>query len=214
MHVRLSALAVAASLAMAATAHATPADPTAPEPTVAPESPPALTDHDRHMMGARWSTKRLLGEILAGAVVGSLTAYGTFEAMCGDDSDCFGASLMAAGMNFAVTPLAVWGTGRALGGQGSLGWTYLGGVVSLAAFSATGPADESTEDALDRFKIELTVATILLPISSAVMSELSSHLRYKQWQAGHPTSFQAGLVPTYDHRGGVSGALGQVGWRF
>lgn len=213
MHVRPSALVVATTLAIASTAHATPAaDPVTAEPTLAPAAP--LTDQDRHMMGARWSTKRLVGEILAGAVIGSLTAYGTYSAMCGDDSDCFGASLMAAGMNFAITPLAVWGTGRMIGGQGSLGWSYLGGVVSLAAFSATGPADESTEDALNRFQIELTVATILLPIASAVTFELSSHLRYKQWQAGHPTSFQAGIVPAYDLHRGLTGALGQVSLRF
>lgn len=217
MSISIRSLSLIAALAIASTAHAAPAKiaaATEPEPTLAPDGPPPLTDHDRHMMGARWSSKRLVGEILAGAVVGSLAAYATFSATCGEGSDCFGESLLSAGVNFAITPLAVWGTGRWAGGAGTVGWTYLGGAVSLAAFSAPGPADESTEDALSRFKLELAISTILLPITSSIMFELSSHVRYKQWQAGHPTSFQANVVPTYDPRGGIAGAVGQVGWTF
>jgi hypothetical protein len=217
MTISIRSLSVIAALAIASTAHAAPAPTTAAvtaaEPELAPDGPPALTDHDRHMMGARWSNKRLIGEILAGAVVGSLAAYATYSATCGEDSDCFGESLLSAGVNFAITPLAVWGTGRWAGGAGTIGWTYLGGAVSLAAFSAPGPADESLADAQSRFQLELAISTILLPITSSIMFELSSHVRYKQWQAGHPTSFQANIVPTRD-RGGVTGAVAQVGWTF
>ncbi len=89
--------------------------------------------------------QRMVVEILAGAAVGSLAAYATYESLC-DGEDGLGAGLAGAGMNFAITPLAVWGVGRWMGGQGSVGWTYLGAGVALASrrsmagAASTGPS--------------------------------------------------------------------------
>jgi len=40
----------------------------------------------------------------------------------------------AFGANFAVTPLAVWGIGAAMSGEGSLGYSYLGASLALTPF--------------------------------------------------------------------------------
>jgi hypothetical protein len=181
----------------------------APPPSsyAAPLPPPPPNTDAAHMDGARFSGKRFVVEILAGGALGSLVAYGTYSSLCGR-GDCTGAALAGFGMNFAVTPLAVWGVGRAMGGEGTLGWTYLGASTALAPFSVSGPADESTSDMIARIDLEFAMSALFLPITSSLFYELSSHLHYKQWRASQPAGFA--IAPVYGEHHHVTGALGQV----
>src|ERR1700733_4030101 len=86
---------------------------------------------------ARFSGKRLLVEILGGELVGGLATALTFRGLC-DGTDCFGSAMLAFGADVAVTPLAVWGIGKAMGGDGGLGYAYLGGSIALSPFGVTG----------------------------------------------------------------------------
>ncbi len=167
------------------------------------------------MQRAKFSGARFAVEILTGAVVGSLATYGTYESMCDGNGDCFGAGLAGFGVSFAITPLAVWGVGNWMGGDGSLGWTYAGAAVAVSPLGTPGSPDEAPADTLQRINIELAVSTILLPITSATFYELTSHLHYTRWKtAADAGNLSFGIAPTYDHRGGVDGALGRLSLRF
>jgi hypothetical protein len=172
-----------------------PSAPAAPE---VPRSP-----HER----ARFSGKRLVLEILGGELTGSIATALTFKGLC-DGTDCFGSAIAAFGVNLAVTPLAVWGIGAAMGGEGSLGYTYLGASVALTPFSVTGSADESPADALSRLSIEVWMSSILLAPCSALIYEASSHGR---WSREH--AINVSLKPIRD-RENVSGVAGFVTGRF
>lgn len=227
---RLLVAAVSAAIvarSASAAAAPSPASPTpliadvpAAAPAVVPIEPPyaavasAPSKVDERMERARFSGRRFVVELLAGAAVGSLAAYATFESMCDGRGDCLGAALAGTAVNFAVTPLAVWGVGRWSGGQGTLGWTYLGGVAPLGAFGATGQPNESPTEALSRVKLELAISTLLLPVSSALCFELSSHMGYTRWRtAAQAGNLSLGIAPTYN-RHGVDGAMGQLSLRF
>lgn len=203
------ALAVTLLLTFTADALADEAPPAAVAPAPAAAEPGRNADADR-MHRARFSGKRLLVEIVAGALVGSVVSYLTFEATCSDGDDCFGAAFLAFGANVAVTPIAVWGVGNLMDGQGSLGWTYLGASVALAPFSATGPVDETPAEALQRIKIELIVATIALPITSALLYELSSGLKFVRWRQRETA---VGVTPIAGS-GGIDGVMGAFSTRF
>jgi hypothetical protein len=212
---------VLAAAIIAGQAPAAAADPPTPAPASGVMTAPAAAAANPHhsppagepMQAARFSGKRLVIEMLAGAAVGSIAAYATFEVLC-SGTDCFGASLAGAAVNFAITPLAVWGTGRWAGGQGTVGMTYLGGSVAFAAFSVPGQPNEAPSDTLNRVKIELAISTLVLPVTSAAFFELSSHLGYERWRSAAAAGNLAfGVVPTYD-RHGMAGAMGQLSLRF
>lgn len=131
---------------------------------------------------ARFSGKRFTLEILGGEVVGSLVTGLTFNALC-SGNDCLGSAFAAFGANVAITPLAVWGIGAAMGGEGSLGYSYLGASIALAPFGVTGSADESPSDALSRVEVETVVSSILLAPCSALMYEMSSHVAWSREHA-------------------------------
>jgi hypothetical protein len=218
-----TAFSVSFSVAVSATAAPVPqpavadvAD-TQPAPMLAPSEqplPPAPPPRDDTMEAARFSGKRFVVEILAGAVVGSAVAYGTYESLCDGRGDCLGAGLAGFGMNFAVTPLAVYGVGRWMGGQGSLGWTYVGGLTALSAFSAPGSPDETPDQTISRINIEFAISTLLLPVTSAAFYELSSHVRYTRWhQQARLGTMSAGIAPLYAPHG-VDGAMGQMSLTF
>ncbi|HTJ40512.1 MAG TPA: hypothetical protein VL463_00390 [Kofleriaceae bacterium] len=171
--------------------------------TAAAQPRDASDDH------ARFSGGRLVAEILAGAVVGSAVAYGTYESLC-DGHDCLGAGLAGFGANFAVTPLAVWGVGRWMGGDGTLGMTYLGASTALAPFSAPGSPDESPSDTIDRINVEFAISTLLLPVTSSLFFELSSHVR---WKEAHPDAAFA-IAPVRDRHGATTGAIAELSFSF
>ncbi len=131
---------------------------------------------------ARFSGKRFVIETLGGEVVGALVTGLTFNVLCSGD-DCLGSAFASFGMNVAVTPLAVWGIGKAMGGEGSLGYSYLGASIALAPFSVTGAADESPSDALGRVEVETIVSSILLAPCSALMYEMTSQMTWSREHA-------------------------------
>lgn len=150
----------------------------------------------------RFSGKRFVVEILGGELVGSLVTGLTFNALC-NGRDCLGSAITAFGANIAVTPLTVWGIGQVMGGDGSLGYTYLGGSTALAAFSVPGPVDESPSDALSRITLEAWMSSILLAPCSAALYELTSHVK---WSRDH--AVQIGVSPHGD------GAMGMISGRW
>ncbi len=170
---------------------------------------PALADvptetaaHER----ARFSGKRLAVEIAAGELAGALAAGLTFSGLCHGDG-CLGAGLAAFGADFAVAPLAVWGTGEAMGGAGSLGYTYLGATTALAAFSVPGSPDETPADTASRIGLELTISSLLMPACSALLYEVSSNQR---WVREHAVTIA--VRPLYERTG--TGGIGMVSARW
>jgi len=183
-------------------------------PPAAQGAPAPAAQRDDRMERAQFSTKRLVVEILGGAVVGSLAGYATYHSLCDGRGDCLGSALTGAAVNFAVTPLATWGIGSWMGGQGSLSWTYLGGSVAFAAFSAPPPANESPGDTISRIDTEFAIASFLLPVTSAAFYELSSHVAFTRWRtAAQSGNLAFGVVPLRD-RGGLGGAMGELALRF
>jgi len=160
--------------------------------------------HDDH---ARFSGKRLAIEIIGGELTGALVTGLTFNALCNGE-DCLGSAFAAFGANFAVTPLAVWGIGAAMGGEGSLGYSYLGASLALTPFSVTGSADESPSDAVNRVSIEAWVSSILLAPCSAIMYEASSH---GSWVREHQVNV---AVRTLHDREGLDGAAAMISGRW
>lgn len=126
------------------------------------------------MRGARFSGKRLVVEILVGGAVQTLVAYGTYKSTCGDEP-CLGGALGGWFAGFAVTPLAVWGTGKLMGGEGKLSHAYYGAVPALAPFSATEAP----------IGLQFALSSVFLPITSAIMYELSSHIASERWTREH-----------------------------
>jgi hypothetical protein len=94
----------------------------------------------------RFSGKRLAVEILVGEASGLLTSY----LLC-NDSNCPG------------------GVGNAMGGQGSLLYSYFGASPALTPFSMPGSPDESPADTLSRIRVEATISAVILPVCSALL---------------------------------------------
>ncbi|MFT3696260.1 MAG: hypothetical protein QM831_24180 [Kofleriaceae bacterium] len=149
----------------------------------------------------RFSGKRLAVEILGGELTGILSTALTFNALCSPGSDCLGPALLAYGVDFAVTPAAVWGIGQAMGGEGSLGYSYLGGLTALAAFSVPGSPDETPSETVSRVSLEAYVAAVLLAPCSSLMYELTSHVT---WAREHQVTAAFRAVD------GNSGAVGVI----
>ncbi len=146
---------------------------------------------------ARFSGKRMFVEMLAGAAVGSLAGYLAFEGAGGEGA---GALIAGLGANIVVTPLVVYGTGRAMGGMGTLGWTYTGGLV---AFS--GPAATPQEAA-----VSLAIGMVLMPVTSSLMYEVSSHMKSKAFER---IANGVAIAPIID-RDRVTGARAGLAFRF
>jgi hypothetical protein len=160
----------------------------------------------RDMDRARFSGKRLVLEILAGEAAGLLTTF----LLC-NDSSCPGDGWIAFGADFAVTPLAVWGVGTALGGRGSLGYAYLGASPALTPLSMPGSPDESPADTLSRIRTEAMVSALLLPVCSAVLYEATSHFASVRWRTEHAPQLTVRPVIGHD---GVTGGVGALSLRF
>jgi hypothetical protein len=104
------------------------------------------------------------------------------------------------GSEIAVTPLVVWGTGKAMGGRGTLGSAYLGATAAFAGPSAT------PEQAV----VSLAVGMVLMPLTSALVYEVSSHVRSKRFEAIANSVAIAPIVDSY----GVSGVRAGLSFRF
>jgi hypothetical protein len=162
-----------ASLLVSTTAHADEATPPPATPELAPAPVPAQPSVDRptppRATRGAFSGKRLVVEMLAGGVAGGLAGYAVFSGLGGDS---FGAAMAGLGANIAVTPLVVYGTGRAMGGEGGLGSAYLGGLIAFSGPSATP----------DQAAVSFAIGMTLMPITSALMYEVSSHIRSRTAQ--------------------------------
>lgn len=202
------AAALAATLAIAVptlaranteVASTTTVDASATAAALAPTDAPPIADAPAPQSSTRgnFSGGRLVVEMLAGAVVGSLVGYGVYSAVGGDG---IGPVLAGLGAEIVVAPLVVYGTGRAMGGQGTLGMTYLGGLIAFSGPSA------SPEEAV----VSLAVGMVLMPVTSALMFEVSSHMRSKRAAA---VVRAASLTPVGDS-GGVTGLRASVGVAF
>jgi len=172
---------------------------------VAPPVAPAALDHDDRLAAARrakFSVGRFFLESLSSAVVGSLAAYGTFKATCGDQP-CLGGGLGSLGVNVVVTPLTVWGVGEATGGAGGFGWALLGGLVAFSGYTA-GTTDPT---------LPLVIGVVLMPFTSALMYELSSNTN-AQRALRSGTALAPTFAPLVGPSNGVVGAVGAIGGRF
>jgi hypothetical protein len=185
-------------------AQAQPTQPPARGPSTLQVGPPASDAGDRVAAArrAKFSVGRYFLESLGSAVVGSVAAYGTFKAVCGGQP-CVGGSAAALGANIVATPLTVWGLGQATGGDGGLGWTFLGGLVAFSGYSA-GTADPT---------LPLVVGLVLMPFTSALLYEVSSGVNARK-VLGPGSAFAPTLAPVIGRGNGVVGAVGGVEGRF
>jgi hypothetical protein len=184
-------------------------EPTA-SPAFAPLAQPAQSAHEpteeQRSDRARFSGKRLALEIVAGEATGLLTTY----ALC-NGSTCAGDGWLAFGADFVVAPLAVYGTGRVMGGHGTLLYSYLGASPALIPLTMPGTPGESPADTLSRIQTEATISALLLPLCSAVLYEVSSQVTSARWRMEHHPTMS--VRPLYDHRG-TAGGVGAVAIAF
>ncbi len=158
-----------------------------------------------------FSVTRFFLESLAGDIVGGLAAWGTYSATCGG-GDCFGAGMLGLGAEFIVSPLAVYSVGNLMGGKGSLSATYYGGIVASAPFSASASSspDATPSEIMSNLQLELTIASIILPLANAGFYELTSHLFSKN---NSQKLAALKLNPIYG-RDGINGAALIISKRF
>ena len=184
---------------------AVPPPPVAPATTSVPVLDPPVIDRDERLAAARrakFSLGRFFLESLGSALVGSLAAYGTYKAACGNQP-CIGGSLEGLGVNVLVTPVTVWGLGEVTGGDGGLGWAFLGGLVAFSGYTA------GTTDPI----LPLVIGVVLMPFTSALMYELSSNGN-AQRVLGPKAGLTPAFAPLYGVGNSVVGATGGVGGRF
>jgi hypothetical protein len=151
---------------------------------------------------AKFSVGRFFLESLGSAVVGSLAAYGTFKAACGDQP-CLGGSLESLGVNVVVTPLTVWGLGEATGGDGGLGWAFVGGLAAFSGYT-TGTTDPT---------LPLVIGVVLMPFTSALLYEVSSNANAQRVLGPNALVFPS-LSPVVGANNAPVGAMGGLGGRF
>jgi hypothetical protein len=169
-----------------------------------PSGAPA-TDRDDRLAAtrrAKFSVGRFFLESLGSAVIGSLAAYGTFKATCGDQP-CLGGSLASLGVNVVVTPITVWGLGEATSGNGSLGWTFAGGLVAFSGYAA-GTSDPT---------LPLLVGVVLMPFTSALLYEVSSGAN-AQRMLGPGAALAPSFAPLMGPTQTPVGAMGGLNGRF
>ncbi len=154
------------------------------------------------MKRAGFSGKRLVAEILASAVVGAAAAHLVYSSTCGPGEDCAQEFFLAAGAQFAATPLAAWGVGTAFGGKGRLWHTYALGAapVAVAPLLMEHPENPPGQTTTFRQITEMYLITaLILPVTSAVIYELSSWGQSQQWFARHAPGLDVSLAPVYDN---------------
>jgi len=146
---------------------------------------------------AKFSGGRYLVEVLVGAAAGSLAFYATYSGLCSGNpgDDCVGALLAGAGANLVAMPIAQWGVGNAMGGEGSLAWTYYGEALTFSAAPAGGQG--------------LAIASLLMPFVTALGYEASSNKWFMQHRG------QLEVMPVGGPHGTqASGALAGVSLSF
>lgn len=171
-----------------------------PALTHAPSDPSSREPTDT----ARIDVGRYVVEVLVGGAAGAAVSYGVYSIACGGDNECFGAALAGLGANVLVTPLAIWGVGRAMGGRGDILFTYLGGMTAFAGASAP-----------DNAVLAVAIGTIVLPLTSALLFEFTSQMTTagSAEELAARSRWRAGVSPIYGH-GGIAGANVVLGRAF
>jgi hypothetical protein len=181
--------------AAAASPSGTPASPSG-----TPADPPSSHEQEPAARGS-FSFGRFVVESFSSAFVGSAAALLVYKVSCGD-RNCLGGTVAGLGADIAVTPLAVWSVGGAMGGEGALGWTYVGG---LAAFAGCGTKSDPT--------LPLVLGTILMPFTSSLLYELSSNANAKR-APGRGALLRPSIIPIYGQQGAVEGGGLMLSGRF
>lgn len=132
------------------------------EPIVEAVAPPVVAPPPPKISGAR-----ILVGFLGSGLVGGAVGYGTIAATCGGEI-CVGGAVAGMVLDIAVTPLTAWGIGRAMGGEGSLKSTYVGGLLPFALSASVSATDPG---------VGLGVGMALMPLGSALVFELSSRAK-------------------------------------
>jgi hypothetical protein len=182
------------------TAQPTPVTPA--QPLAAPAATPTDPAEAARMERAHFSGKRLALEIITGEATGLLTTY----LLC-NGSSCAGDGWGAFAADFAVTPLAVWGVGTAMGGRGTLLSSYLGASPALTPFTMPGQPNETPADTLSRIQTEAVVSSLLLPVCSALLYEVSSQVVSTRWRTEHAPAMTVQPVYSSGHVTGGAGTL-------
>ncbi len=140
------------------------------QPAIAMRPQKDTTDLDR---ARKWKFDggRYVLESLGSGVVGSLLSYGTYSAAC-SGSPCIGGALGGLAVNIGVTPLAAYGIGTAMGGNGTLGGTYLLGMAAFAGGAAATTPDMAI--------VALAIGMVLEPFCAALGYELTSNAKAKE----------------------------------
>lgn len=167
------------------------ADEVLPASTEAPLAPPTAGPGDAlsppppapRVGRGRFSGGRFVVEMLGSAALGTLAGYGLFRATGGDGA---GPAALGLTTEIAVTPLVVYGIGRGMGGGGSLGSTYYGALIGLAAPGTSAAAT-------DNWNVTMAIGLTLMPVTSALFYELSSNARTR--------NASIAIVPTVDPQG-------------
>jgi len=189
-----------ASAARAASPPETEKPPKLPKCTVLPQP-----DTECAMSSGRAATIRIarvgvelvLGTLF-GAALGSLGAYAglNVDLASGKESGAGFALGTSFGVALGVAP-GVWLGGRAMGGDGSIGWTLLGSAVGTGISAAILEANSSPG---------MLFLGATIPLSTSILAfELSSHLRRESAKKPAPS---AKILPSIGPRYvGVSGVF-------
>jgi hypothetical protein len=199
----LSALLLSAGPSLAAAGEASPSEPPAAPAAPASEGQEASAGETQSFSGGRYA----LG-VLASAAAGGLAAFGVLKGVCGDEV-CLGGAIGGLVANVVVSPLAAWGAGRAMGGRGDLGTTYLGGLLG---FSVGGPLTQVSPGTA------LAVGSLVMPFMASLAFELTSMGAPSDPDAaqrdGGPTLTGIGAAPLGGPRGEIGGGLLGVSGRW
>lgn len=174
----------------------------APSPSFAPAPAATLEFTAADAERASFSGGRYTVEVLASAVGGSLAAYGTFRAICGQEL-CVGGALAAGLANIAATQLITMGVGKAMGGRGKFFLTF---TMGMAGFTATSALSQSNPG------LALGISMALMPFLSPLGYELSSNIEASEMKARlRFVAVTPVLVPVTSPNGVSGGVAGLVG---
>lgn len=155
---------------------------------------------------------RILGELGAGAAVMALgTAWGL------SDKETTGGIIFYS--SIALSPLAVWGAGSALDGDGGLGWTYLGWLAGAAVGLPLGVTNLCESQGTDGADCDPSFAFVALStglplLGSIIAYEASSTAsrRQTEWDKEHtqrPAGSSVQLAPSITLTGFLLHAVGR-----
>lgn len=199
---RVALVLVALSISHPAGAEEPPAAPpcNAP-PTILPQPGGECPETGRRAAAiriGRIAVEAVLGATLGG-LLGLLGAYGgvNVDFLSGHEGGAGLSTGLALGYTLGVAP-GVWLGGYAMGGDGSFGWTLLGGAAGTGISAGLLAIDD---------KPAMLAFSATVPIATAIIAyELSSHLRRKKPESRPAT--HAFVLPVFSPTSiGLAGAF-------